>query len=460
METKYNVIIIGSGPAGYVAAIRAGQLGLKTAIIEKDKIGGLCLNWGCIPTKALLESARFYHKIKTRADEFGITGISELKLGFDWVKALERAQKVVGILTSGVDYLLKKNGVETINGEAKIISENKISVDNRLLQTETIIIATGAKPNKPDIKDGEQFILDFKELFSLDKIPTHVVINGEGSFAFEMAQFFALIGREVSLLIPGKKILPMFDERIADFMLKKLRKEKVRVIMDCKEHLKNASWSNAKLSLGDKEIPCDVMINGNQKTAVIPKADISIAKEGDYISVNKFCQTNYPTIFAIGDVNGISKYAHAASSQGLHVINFIKGIQKEIDPSKYPLNMYSSPEAAQIGITEEKAKEAGIDYKISEFPLSANGKALSEGHSEGFIRMISETKYGEVLGVQIVAEHATDMIAEASAYMKIESTVYDVAETIHAHPTLSEIFMESGFEAIDKAIQERMIPVQ
>lgn len=444
---KYDVAIIGAGPGGYVAAIRAGQTGLKTVLVEKENIGGMCLNWGCIPTKALLESAKRLSQAKD-GDKFGIGGIDKKKLFFDWSTALKRAERITKKLTKGVEYLLTKNGVEIIKGTAVIESPNSISADNRLLEAKNIIIATGSRPSPlPDMipKDKQ---LEIYDLLKLKEIPKDIAVYGQGPNAVEIAQLFALAGNNVSLLVPGDIIFHRLDGFLTDFATKQLNKDGVKIFFN----VKISGYSDGAVVIGDEKIKADYVINANRRSAVLPESKIKIEAEDGFLKVDEFMKTNVGTVFAVGDVNGISSLAHAASAQGLHVINFINGTKEPMDHSKYPMNIYTYPEIAQIGYTESQVKEKGIEYKISEFPLSANGKAMIEDEIEGRIRLISEPKYGEVLGVQIIAPHATDMIAEAAVLMSLEGTVFDLAHVIHAHPTVSEVFLEAGMAGVDKPI--------
>ncbi len=449
----YDVIIIGSGPAGYVAAIRAGQTGLKCAIIEKDVIGGMCLNWGCIPSKAMLESVKLYQKIIKDSARFGIEGIDKSAVNFNWNTAVKRADTIVKRLTGGVEYLLKKNGVDIIHSEAKIMSSSSVLADNRLLETKNIIIATGAA--SPKIENSqEDLVAEPRHLFSGREIPENIVITGYGPVAFELAQLFNLTGKKVTIVSPTNFLLPKADDYLRKYMTDKLGKDKIVVVYNTEITSTNGIWNNGILTAGTTEIPCDLIVNASPRKGNIVPSDIDLDVENNFYKVNEDFETSVKGIYAAGDVNGLSHYAHIASAQGMHIINRINGIEEKLDIRKLPMNMYSVPEAAQIGFTEQEAIAEGYDYKISEFPLSANGKALTEGSSEGFVRLISDKKYGEVLGVQIVAPNATDMINEASAYMQLESTVYDIAHTVHTHPTVSEIFMEAGFEAVDHAIHK------
>jgi dihydrolipoamide dehydrogenase len=447
---QYDVIIIGAGPAGYVAAIRAGQVGLRVALVEKQYIGGMCLNWGCIPTKALIESGKFYARLK-EAPAFGIDGIDNSKTSFNWSNAVSRSMSVVKKLTGGVEYLLRKNGVDVILGEAVISSAKAVRVGNRLLETDHIIIATGSYPARLPFAIDPTVLVEVENLSKLEKVPENIVIYGQGAYAIELAQFFNLTGHKVSLLATSEDLIPHADAFLLDFITKKLKSDNINLIFN--PDIKG--YKTGKLLVNDQKIDCDMFLNCSWRHAVIPGSEIAIDLTTDgYISTDDRFETSVKGIFAIGDVNGISYLAHVASAEGIWVINYIKGIQSDFSIRNYPLNMYTNPEMAQIGMTEKELKEAGIDYKVNEFPLSANGKAMTEGNTEGLVRLLSDNRYGQVLGTQIIASNATDMIAEASAFIQMEGTIYDVAQTIHAHPTVSEIFMEAGFDAVDKAIHK------
>lgn len=449
---KYDVIIIGAGPAGYVAAIRAGQLGLKVALIEKSMVGGMCLNWGCIPSKALIESAKLYKRIKQDAATFGIEGIDRMKLSFNWKQATDRAQQIVKRLTNGVSFLLKKNGVELISGEARITSAGSVTVENRNIEADNIIIATGSYHEPLLASLPKEKVVELNRFFALDELPKNIVVVGESSIAVELAQFFGLIDRNVTIAVPGERIMPLADEYLANYMTGKLKKDKINLIFNAGEAADHSRIEGDELIIGNERVKCDLIVNSKSRKGVIPAMDIAIDTELGFITTDEFFRTSVKGIFAVGDVNGQSMFAHVGSAQGLHVINYIKGIKEPLDMNTIPMNMYSDPEIAQIGRTEAQLKEDEVAYKVSEFPLSANGKALAEGYTEGFVRMLSEEKYGQVLGVQIVGHNATDMIAEAAAFMSVESTIYDVAKTVHAHPTISEVFLEAGFGAVDKPI--------
>ncbi|MBN2776466.1 MAG: FAD-dependent oxidoreductase [Bacteroidales bacterium] len=429
---NYDLIIIGAGPAGYVSAIRAGQLGLKTLIVEKEKVGGMCLNWGCIPSKSLIESAKMFVKAGD-LKRYGIDGVDKKDISFNWQNAVKKAIGTTVKLSKGVEFLLKKNAVETIVGTAVITSENSITVDNRNITAEKIVIATGSYPEQ-----GASDEISIKDFYALDKLPENIVFYGHGPVSLELAQMANMAGAKVQIFTREQKIVPELDDYLNDYIIKKLKKEKIEIINEESQITENA-----------------VKVNSRRRKAIIPEIKINIElDENGFLATNEKLQTSVQSIFAIGDVNGKSAYAHAGSAQGLFVVNSIKGVDATLDLKKYPINVYANPEIAQLGMTEQDLQADNYDYKVSSFPLSANGKAMINGDTDGEVRILSDKKFGEVMGVQIIAENATDMIAEASAYMNLEATIYDVASTIHAHPTVSEIFMEAGFEAVDGAIHK------
>jgi dihydrolipoamide dehydrogenase len=447
---EYDLIIIGAGPAGYVAAIRAGQLGMKTALLEKKEVGGMCLNWGCIPTKALIESAKFYNRIKS-AENLGIDGIDQSKVTFNWTNAKKRSGKIVTKLTGGVNFLLKKNGVEVIKGEARIVSPGSVSIENRLLQTKNIFIATGSYPAPLDIDLPDGKLIQVEYLLDMEELPKRIILVGHGPVTLELAQFFQLIDKEVTVISPAENVLPGVDDYLRQYILKKTRSQGIRIL----ENSRIGSASGDMLVVNGIEVAYDVVINCSWRNGIAPPSDIDLNRDGNgFIPVDEFLQTGTEGIFAIGDVNGLSYLAHAASAQGIFAVNHVQGVPGSIDIKQCPINIYTHPEVAQIGLTEREIRDRGIEYRIGEFPMSANGKALAEDSAEGMIRILSGKKLGEVLGVQIIAANATDLIAEAAAFMSVEATVYDVARTMHAHPTVSEVFLEAGMDAADKPIHK------
>mgnify|MGYP001379992266 CR=1 FL=1 len=437
----YDLIIIGAGPAGYVGAIRAGQAGLKTALIEKKNVGGMCLNWGCIPSKAMLESAKYYSGL-SQASEFGVDGLDTKIISFNWEKGVKRAERIVRKLTKGVEYLLKKNKVEIITGTASIEGEGTVVVDNRNLTAKNIIIATGSYPRQMPFKVPENKILNLESFFSMKEIPQKLLVVGEGPVAAEVSQMLSLIGKDVTLVKTAEKIFPALDDYLNNYITRRFEAIKIKVIEG------TSGFDSIKLDDYEGVVNCMSRKGIKPVGALKPETDDSF-----YITDEHF-MTSVKGVYAVGDVNGRSIYAHAASAQALAAVNHILGITETMETERVPLTIYTDPEIAQIGKTEQQLSTEGTEYKVNEFPLSANGKALTEGHPEGIMRIISEPKYGEVLGVQIIAHNATDLISEASAYMAVESTVWDVARTMHAHPTISEVFVEAGEDAVGTPVHK------
>lgn len=431
---KYDLIIIGSGPAGYVGAIRAGQTGLKTLVIDRKHIGGMCLNWGCIPSKTWLESAKLYHKTKDQSSYFGIGGIDPDKLSFDWDRVKSRTNGVVTRLSRGIEFLWKKNGVEYLQAEAHILSPNTVEADKRIFETDYIMIATGSRPGE---LENVPKLIGLQRFPDLEALPKKPIIWGQGAIAFEMSQFFKLIGAEPTLALTSEKLLPDLDPFLQGFVDKKLRKEKIKMI------------PAEKINFEDSTLDFDAVINCSHRKAVLPSMVIKLELKDGYIATGDSYQSSIPNIYAAGDVNGKSYLAHAASAQAIEVINHIHGKTPDLEAALlWPINIYSDPEIAQIGKTEPQLKAEGIEYQSVQYSMMANGKALAEGSSEGFLRLLYEPKYSQVLGVQIVAPNATDMIAEAALLLEMEGTVYDLARAVHAHPTVSEVFMDAGSEAV------------
>ncbi|MCK5742144.1 MAG: FAD-dependent oxidoreductase, partial [Chlorobi bacterium] len=301
-----------------------------------------------------------------------------------------------------------------------------------------------------DFPIPDDLMIDVKDFLAGDDLPENPVVIGQSGSGMEFAQFFSLIGKKPALLVPNEDLLPEIDVTLTEFFEKKFKKDKINVVYNSEI----SGYKDGNLIVNGEEIPCDGIINATRRMAIIPESAVEIETENGYIKADDEFRTNIPTIFAVGDVNGKRMFAHAASAQGLNVIDTIKGIHNKIDFTKTPFHMYTYPEMSQIGLTEKQLKEQNIEYKVNEFPLTANGKALTEGFTDGFVRIISDPKYGEILGTQIVALHATDMIAEASAIMELEGTVYDMAKIVHAHPTVSEIIMEAGYDAFDQPIHK------
>lgn len=453
---NFDVIVIGAGPGGYVAAIKASQLGAKVAIIEKNELGGVCLNIGCIPTKALIKSARVYQDI-LNASTFGISvDTSTAKVELD--KVVKRKDIIVKKLTMGVKMLLKKNNVEVFQGEAKVLDKNTIEVNDEKLQTKNIIIATGASPIIPPIKGVKEgfesnFILTSKEALSLTEVPTDLVVVGGGVIGIEFATIYSSFGSNVTVVEMANNILVNVDDEIRSTYLKSLKKQKINIITEAQVVEVDKDKVIYKKDDQNHEVKATkvlMSVGMRPNTQGFEHLGLEITRQG--IQTNNKLETNVPGIYAIGDVNGKFMLAHVASSEGMIAASNIMGENKEINYNQIPSGIYGSPEIASIGLTEQEAIKAGIEYKVSKFPLQANGKSLAEAETEGFIKIIAKTKFNEIIGVHILAPHATELISESSVLMKLEGTAYELADAIHPHPTLSEAIMEAALGIIDKPI--------
>lgn len=455
---KYDLIVIGGGPGGYVAAIKAAQLGGKVAVIEKEKLGGVCLNWGCIPTKTLLKTAKLYEDI-LRGEEFGIVGIDNSDVKVDWNLLSKRKDNVVKKLVSGIYMLFKKNKIDLFEGMGTVIDKNKVKVNEEVITGKNLIIATGAKDNLPPIDGLETAlesgkIINSKGALQLKEIPKDLVIIGGGVIAVEFATLFNSLGSNVTLIQRSNRILSSTEKEMATTLQKHLIRKGINIVTGTK--LKSVTEDGVlidhkgeqKLFKGDKYL---ISLGLKAQLKGIENLNLELDSKG-FIKTNERMETNIKGVYAIGDLNGKFALAHVASAEGMVAAENIMGKDSTMNYNIVPSCVYTFPELASVGLTEEEAKEKGHDITVSKFPLAANGKALAEGETLGFAKIIADNQYGEVIGVHIMASNATDMISEAIVAMQIEGTVYDVAKAIHPHPTLSETVMEAAFGAIDKPI--------
>lgn len=453
----YKILIIGGGPGGYVAAIKAAQLGAKVGLIEKHKIGGVCLNYGCIPTKTLLRSAKLYDDI-LKASSFGIDLADTQGVSINWPNMLKRKDKVVNQLVGGVEQLLKHNGVEVIKGEASVIDSHHIEVNNEILECENLILATGSSPHIPPIPGLNQsvengFAITSKGAIALARKPDSLTILGGGVIAVEFATLYNSLGTDVTLLQRSGHLLKNLDVDVQKLITKHLKKSGVKVITDVTIESVNDNKVTYQSKGEMKVVNSDyILVSLGRKANLKGLENLDLHQEKGKVITGDYMDTNIPSVYAIGDMNGKYMLAHVASAEGLVAVQTIMGEKDTIDYNKVPSCIYSFPEVGVVGFSEQDALEAGYDVKTSMFPLSANGKALAEGESIGFVKIVYDDEYGEVLGVHIVASHATDMIAEAVASIELEATVHDLAKTVHPHPTLSEIVMEAAHGAVDKPI--------
>jgi len=459
----FDVLVIGSGPGGYVAAIRATQLGKKVGIVERAELGGICLNWGCIPTKALLRSAEVYNIIKNSESY----GLPVQKHSVNFPKVISRSRDVADKLSKGVAFLMKKNKIEVLVGSAKLIDKNKVEVtpikgSKRSVTAANILLATGARArNLPGMEiDGKQ-VLSYREAMVLDKLPKSVVIVGAGAIGVEFAYFFRSLGSEVTIVEMLPHLLPIEDEEISKELEKAYKKQGIKFHLDSRVEKLEKTRQAVKLTIvkgGKKEnlaaekVLMAIGVQGNIENLGLEQ--VGVQNEKNHIKVNKFYQTNIANIYAIGDVIGAPWLAHVASREGMNAVEHMAG--KEVIPIDYNTIAgctYCIPQVASVGLTEKKAKEAGYTLKIGKFPMRVNGKALALGETEGFIKIIYDEKYGELLGCHIIGPEATELITEVTLAKSVESTYMEVLHTIHPHPTLSEIVAEATHVAIGEPIQ-------
>lgn len=460
---KYDIIVIGSGPGGYVAAIRASQLGLKTAVVEKEALGGVCLNWGCIPTKALLKSAQVFNYL-VNAQNYGVKTNGDVEP--DFAAMVKRSRTVASEMSKGVQYLLKKNKVDHIEGYARLKKEKKVEVeDNKgkttTLEAEHIIIATGARSKElPGLKQDGKKIIGYREAMTLKKQPESMIVVGSGAIGAEFAYFYHSIGTRVTLVEYMPNILPLEDEESSKALARSFKKRKMKVMTATK--VKEADTGKGKCVVtvetkkGEETVEADMVLSAvgvQPNTEDLGLEEVGITVEKEKIAVDTFYQTNAPGYYAIGDVIPGPALAHVASHEGIICVEKIAG--KEPEPLNYkniPACTYTVPEVASVGYTEKQAKEAGYDIKVGKFPLTASGKAKAAGNAEGFVKVIFDAKYGEWLGAHMVGENVTEMIAEAVVARKLETTGHEIIKAVHPHPTVSEAIMEAVAAAYDEVI--------
>lgn len=460
---SYDVIVIGSGPGGYVTAIRASQLGLKTAIIEKESLGGVCLNWGCIPTKALLKSAQVFDYLKHASDY----GISVKEANADFGAVIKRSRDIANGMSNGIQYLMKKNKIDVITGHAKVAAGKKVLItDDKGQVTEhvankAVIIATGARsrelPNLP--QDGLK-IIGYRQAMTLPSQPKKIVIVGSGAIGVEFAYFYNTMGTEVTIVEYLPSILPIEDEDVSKELTKVFKKSGIKIMTDSSVEKVDASGKGCvvfvKTANGEEKIECDIVLSAAGIQANLENIgleDVGIIQDKGKIMVDDFYQTNMPGYYAIGDAVPGASLAHVASAEGIICVEKIAGHHPEpLNYSNVPGCTYCSPEVASVGMTEKAAKAAGFDIKVGKFPFSASGKASASGAKEGFVKLIFDAKYGEVLGAHMIGNNVTEMIAEIVAVRKLETTGMDLIKTVHPHPTMSEAVMEAAAAAYGEVI--------
>ena len=454
---SFDVIIVGGGPGGYVAAIKGGQLGLNVAVVEKDNVGGVCLNWGCIPTKTLLKSAKVYETFK-HASEYGID-VKDDSFAINFPAMIKRKDGVVRRLTGGVAGLLKKNGVTLLKGFGEVTSSTTVKVGDEEHSAKHIILATGATPilpPLPGVKEGYErgFVLTSKEILDLKEQPKQLVIVGGGVIGQEFATIFNSIGTKVTIIERMDKILVPVDDEIRALFHKKMEKDGVTILTSASVTAVTDSGVTYEKDGQTVTVPADkVLMAVGMRPNVNSFSTLNLAMEKSGVQVNEYMQTSTPNVYAIGDVIGKFMLAHVASHAGLVAIQHIAGnTHVKMDFKVIPSGIYTFPEIAMVGLTEQEAKAQGLDYKVSTFPIAANGKAMGENEKEGLIKVIASQPYNEIIGVHIYSVTATEMITEASLAINLEATAEELVHTIHPHPTLSEMMMEAGFGILDKPI--------
>ncbi|MGV6832320.1 MAG: dihydrolipoyl dehydrogenase [bacterium] len=455
--SKYDVIVLGSGPGGYVTAIRASQLGFKTAIVEKESLGGVCLNWGCIPTKALLKSAQVFEYLN-HAEDYGLK-VEGADKDFDAV--VKRSRNVADGMSKGVQFLMKKNKIDVINGFGKIKPGKKVEVEGTEYSADHIIIATGARSRElPSLPQDGKKVIGYREAMTLKDQPKKMIVVGSGAIGVEFAYFYNSMGTEVTIVEYMPKIVPVEDDEVSKQLERSFKKNGINIMTSAEVTSVDTSGEGVKATVktkkGEEVLEADIVLSAvGIKTNIenIGLEDVGIVVDRDKILVNDFYQTNIPGYYAIGDVTPGQALAHVASAEGILCVEKIAGHHVEaIDYGNVPGCTYCSPEIASVGLTEAQAKEKGFDIKVGKFPFSASGKASAGGNKEGFVKVIFDAKYGEWLGCHMIGAGVTDMIAEAVLGRKLETTGHEVLKAIHPHPTMSEAVMEAVADAYDEVI--------
>jgi dihydrolipoamide dehydrogenase len=458
----FDLIVIGSGPGGYVAAIRASQLGLKTAIVERDELGGICLNWGCIPTKALLKSAQVFDYLN-HAEDYGIK-IQSAEV--DFPKMIKRSRDVADGMSKGIQFLMKKNKIEVIKGTGKLLKGKKVEVtsengDKKTYEAKNIILALGARSRElPNLKQDGEKVIGYRKAMTLEKQPKSMIVVGSGAIGVEFAYFYATLGTKVTIVEYLPNIVPVEDEDVSKQLTRSLKKMGIEILNNSSvEEVKTGKDKcivKVKTAKGEQVLESEIVLSAVGIVANLENVgleEVGVKTDKGKIVVNDFYQTNIEGVFAIGDCVGGPALAHVASAEGITCVEKIAGHHPEpIDYNNIPGCTYSQPEIASVGYTEKAAKEAGYELKIGKFPFSASGKASAAGAKDGFVKLIFDAKYGELLGAHMIGANVTEMIAEIVAIRKLETTGHELIKTIHPHPTMSEAIMEAAAAAYDEVI--------
>lgn len=459
----YDIIVVGSGPGGYVAAIRASQLGLKTAVVEKAELGGICLNWGCIPTKALLKSANVFEYISHAADY----GIKVKGAEPDFGNIVKRSRGVADKMSGGIKFLMKKNKIDVLVGTGKVKPGKKVVVTNdkgeetEYTANKGVVLATGARSRQlPSLPQDGKKIIGYREAMVLPKLPKKMVVVGSGAIGVEFAYFYNAMGVDVTVVEYMPVIVPVEDEEVSKQLERSFKKQGLKIKTNASVESVDTSGSGCKVKVktkkGEETIDCDIVLSAvgiETNIEGIGLEDVGIATDKGKVLVNEFYQTNIPGYYAIGDIVSGPALAHVASAEGIICVEKISGMDVHgLDYGNIPGCTYCSPEVASVGMTEKAAKEAGYDVKVGKFPFSASGKASAAGANDGFVKLVFDAKYGELLGGHMIGMNVTEMIAEIVAIRKLETTGHEIIKTVHPHPTLSEAVMEAAAAAYDEVI--------
>jgi dihydrolipoamide dehydrogenase len=461
----FDIIVVGSGPGGYVAAIRASQLGMKVAIVERENLGGICLNWGCIPTKALIKSAQVFNYVKHAADY----GIKVEHASADFPSVIQRSRGVADGMSKGISFLMKKNKITVLEGNGKLLKGKKVEVILKEGKKETyeakhIIIATGARARAlPALPMDGKKIIGYREAMTLPSQPQSIVVVGAGAIGSEFAYFYNSMGTKVTVVeFMEQGLVPREDKDISKELTKIFKKQGIEVLANHGVQSVDTSGSGCKVSVKDNktgkisEIQCDIVLSAagvSPNTENIGLEELGIKTDKGFVLVDSYYKTNVEGIYAIGDILNTQALAHVASAEGITCVEAIAGMEPEtLDYNNIPGCTYCIPEVASVGYTEEGAKEAGFEIKVGKFPFSASGKASASGAKEGFVKVIYDAKYGELLGAHMIGSNVTEMIAEIVAARKLETTGHEILKSVHPHPTMSEAVMEATAAAYGEVI--------
>ncbi len=457
---SYDLVVIGGGPGGYVAAIRAGQLGKKVACVEMERAGGTCLNWGCIPTKALLKNAHLYHQMKHDAGKFGI---SFDNLSYDWSKVVGRSRQVSGRLAGGIEFLFKKNKVDYVKGFGSVAASGKVEVQKadgttEILETKNVIISTGAKSREmPGLPFSGTSVISSKEAMILEKQPKSMIIIGAGAIGMEFGYVYNAFGTEVTIVEMMPNCLPVEDDEVGDAITKSYKKAGINCLTDTKVIATKDNGSSVTITVenasGTQELTADCCLVAIGVAPVLPGGQQPALTDRGWVQIDDRYQTSIPGVYAIGDISGPPWLAHTASFEAMQCVEGMFDDAHDVKRvGDFPGCTYCYPEVASVGKTERALKEEGIDYKVGKFPYQALGKAQASGETEGFVKLLFGKEHGEVLGAHIIGENATDLISEMGLALSMEATIDDIHATIHAHPTLAEAIHEATLDADGHAI--------